>query len=93
MQESIMMMLMWLMGLFGGMIYKHFQVNKLRGEVKYHKDLSEQYRLQSENSDVWLENEIDKYTSFLRREYNVEVMFTNYGYRVTELGDKEKGEK
>lgn len=93
MQESIMMMLMWLMGLFGGMIYKHFQVNKLRGEVKRYKAESKHYKGQvyhlEQDADK-LVDEILDYKNYIKDEFGREVVFIEGGTQTTFI---EKGEK
>lgn len=93
MQESIMMMLMWLMGLFGGMIYKHFQVNKLRGEVKRYKAESKHYKGQvyhlEQDADS-LVDEILNYKHYIKDEFSREVVFIEGGTQITYL---EKGEE
>jgi len=93
MQESIMMMLMWLMGLFGGMIYKHFQVNKLRGKVKRYKAESKHYKGQvyylEQDADK-LVDEIIKYQKYLIEEYGKDVKFIEGGTEITYVNKEEK---
>lgn len=93
MQESIMMMLMWLMGLFGGMIYKHFQVNKLRGEVKRYKAESKHYKGQVYHLEQDADNLVDEilnYKHYIKDEFSREVVFIEGGTQITYL---EKGEE
>ena len=93
MQESIMMMLMWLMGLFGGMIYKHFQVNKLREEVKRYKAESKHYKGQVYHLEQDADNLVDEilnYKHYIKDEFGREVVFIEGGTQITYV---EKGEK
>lgn len=84
---------MWLMGLFGGMIYKHFQVNKLRGEVKRYKAESKHYKGQvyhlEQDADS-LVDEILNYKHYIKDEFSREVVFIEGGTQITYL---EKGEE
>ena len=84
---------MWLMGLFGGMIYKHFQVNKLRGEVKRYKAESKHYKGQvyhlEQDADK-LVDEIIKYQKYLIEEYGTDVKFIEGGTEITYVNKEEK---
>lgn len=84
---------MWLMGLFGGMIYKHFQVNKLRGELKSHKAQSKHYKGQvyhlEQDADK-LVDEIIKYQKYLIEEYGKDVKFIEGGTEITYVNKEEK---
>lgn len=86
MYESMMMIVMWIMGLFGGMIYKHFQVNKLRGEVKRYKAESKHYKGQVYHLEQDADNLVDeilKYKHYIKEEFGREVVFREGGTETT----------
>tara|TARA_R100001163_G_scaffold42755_1_gene32301 strand:+ start:229 stop:483 length:255 start_codon:yes stop_codon:yes gene_type:complete len=81
------------MGLFGGMIYKHFQVNKLRGELKqqtaqtkYVNGLA--YDLKQDKKELL--NEILQYKTYIEVEFGRQVIFIEGKEYVDYLEEEEK---
>ena len=87
---------MCVIGVFGGMIYKHFQVNKLRGEVKRYKGQTEYFRSQVDNSDQRTDELIDeviKYQTYLIEKHGEDVKFVEGGTETTHVGRVSKHTK
>ena len=93
MYESMMMIIMWTMGLFGGMIYKHFQVNKLRAELKQQKAQTKYVNglaYDLKQSEEESEKRILEYKTYIENEFGRHVIFIEGKAYVDYL---EKGEK
>tara|TARA_R100001086_G_scaffold233186_1_gene154742 strand:- start:692 stop:982 length:291 start_codon:yes stop_codon:yes gene_type:complete len=93
MYESMMMIIMWVMGLFGGMIYKHFQVNKLRAELKQQKAQTKYvnglvYDYKESNKKLF--NKTLKYQTYIEVEFGRQVKFINGKTYVSYLEKEEK---